>query len=133
MTKVFTNGCYDILHRGHIELFEYARSLGDYLVVAIDSDTRVKTNKGPNRPHNSQSDREYVLRALKSIDDVVVFDSDEELSNIIQNYCPSFMVVGSDWRGKKVIGQEHARELIFFERIDGYSTTKTIQNLVNRR
>ena len=57
----------------------------------------------------------------------------EELINIIKNYCPAYMIIGSDWRGKKVIGQEHAKELIFFERIDGYSTTKTIQNLANRR
>ena len=128
MKIVWTNGCFDILHVGHIELFKYASSLGDALIVGIDSDRKVAEAKGPTRPFNSQTDRMKILRAIKYIDDIIIFDSTEELSETIRKVSPDIMVIGSDWEGKKVIGQEHTKELKFFDRIDGYSTTSILEN-----
>jgi len=114
-------------------MFKHAKMLGDCLVVAIDDDVRVKEYKGHDRPFNSQSDREYILRSLKFVDDVIVFGSDQKLIEIIQYLEPDIMMVGSDWRNKKIIGSEHAKEVIFFERINEYSTTKIIQHFASRR
>ena len=101
MRTVFVNGCFDILHRGHIELFKYAKSLGDYLLVAIDSDERIKEHKGPRRPHNNIGDRKAVLSSIKFIDEVTCFASDVELEEIVKKLAPDNMIVGSDWQGKK--------------------------------
>jgi D-beta-D-heptose 7-phosphate kinase/D-beta-D-heptose 1-phosphate adenosyltransferase len=131
-TTVFVNGCFDILHKGHIELFKYAKSLGDVLIVGIDSDERIKQHKGNDRPINNYDTRRTILLALKYIDEVYIFDSDKELTDLIKNVKPDIMVVGSDWKDKNVIGSEHAKDVKFFERIPEYSTTKTIQSIVNR-
>jgi len=129
MTKiVWTNGCFDILHIGHVELFKYAKSLGDALIVGIDSDKKVTQDKGVGRPFNTALDRMKILRAIKYIDDVFVFDTPQELSDIIKKLSPDVMVIGSDWKGKKVIGEEHTKELRFFDRITGYSTTDILEN-----
>ena len=133
MTKVFVNGCFDILHPGHIELLRYARSLGDTLTVAIDSDDRVAKLKGPQRPINGSDIRATMLSAIRYVDNVMIFCSEEELDAIIQNYRPDIMVVGSDYRNKKVVGSQHAGLLKFFDKIDGFSTTKTIKDIDNRR
>ena len=124
--KVWTNGCFDILHRGHVELFEYAKSLGDELIVGIDSDEKVKKDKGEDRPINSLDDRAIILQSIKYIDRVIEFDSTDELRNLIKDIKPDIMVIGSDWRGKDVIGQEFTDKLVFFDRIKGYSTTDII-------
>ena len=124
--KVWTNGCFDVLHRGHIELFMYAKSLGEELIVGIDTDKKVKLDKGKDRPINNLQDRMFTLQSIKYIDKVVPFDSTEELRKTIRWYKPDIMVIGSDWRGKDVIGQEFADKLVFFDRIDGYSTTDII-------
>ena len=129
MKKVFVNGCFDVIHRGHIELFCEAKSLGNKLLVAIDSDKRVSDLKGPTRPINKQEDRKFILESIKYIDDVVIFDSEDNLIKIIKQYEPDIMMVGSDYKDKKVIGSSHANKLVFFERIDGYSTTKVLQNI----
>tara|TARA_B100000700_G_C15026550_1_gene848455 strand:- start:556 stop:954 length:399 start_codon:yes stop_codon:yes gene_type:complete len=128
----FINGCFDILHLGHIALFEFAKKQCDYLVVAIDSDDRVASNKGPNRPINTSTDREGMLRAIRYIDDVRVFSTDLQLTNLVKEIKPEIMIVGNDWEGKTVIGSEYAKQLKFFRKIDGYSSTKTIQNISNR-
>ncbi len=128
MKTVWVNGCFDILHRGHIELFKYAKSLGDYLVVGIDTDERVKKAKGIDRPFNNLEDRMVLLESIKWIDEVVSFDIDSELeSQITTNNC-SIMVVGSDWKNKTVIGAHLVEELFYFDRIANYSTTKILQN-----
>jgi D-beta-D-heptose 7-phosphate kinase/D-beta-D-heptose 1-phosphate adenosyltransferase len=132
MKKVFVNGTFDILHKGHLRLLHYSKSLGDVLYVAVDSDARVKTKKGTNRPINDENSRVEFLINLKNVDYGFIFNSDEELEYLIKEIEPDIMVVGSDWEDKKVIGSEFAKELKFFDRIDGYSTTRTIQDIIDR-
>jgi D-beta-D-heptose 7-phosphate kinase/D-beta-D-heptose 1-phosphate adenosyltransferase len=130
--RIIVNGTFDILHRGHLEMLQYAKSLGDYLMVAIDTDRRVKELKGPTRPVNNEKDRAYMLKSLKAVDYCWTFDSDNELREIIKIYSPDIMVKGSDWRGKDIVGGEFCKEIRFFERINDYSTTNTIQDIINR-
>lgn len=132
MKKIFVNGTFDVLHTGHLFLFQYAKSLGEYLIVAIDSDERVKEKKGPTRPINSLWERAFMLSNICSIDEVRTFNSDKELEELVEYYEPDIMVVGSDWKNKPVIGSQYAKELKFFDRIDGYSSTKIIQSIINR-
>ena len=132
MSVVWTNGCFDVLHRGHIELFKYAKSLGDYLVVGVDDDERVKGFKGPSRPVNCLEDRMEMLRSIKYIDSVVDFNSDEELDTKILLSGAELMVVGSDYENKHVIGSGHVKEVKFYRKIDGYSTTKILERSSSR-
>ena len=132
MTTVFINGTFDILHPGHIALLNTARSHGDYLVVAIDSDRRVQELKGISRPVNNQNDRRIMLSNLKAVDLVEIFDRDEELINIIKTYSPSIMFKGSDWKDQTIIGGHLVNHIEYFDRIDDYSTTNTIQHIINR-
>ena len=126
---VWTNGCFDVLHRGHIELFKYAKSLGDYLVVGLDDDARVRASKGDNRPINNLEDRIEMLRSIKYIDDVVWFGHDDELDTQVLLSGAEVMVVGSDYKDKKVIGSRHVKEVKFFDRVGGHSTTKMVEKL----
>jgi len=128
MTVVWTNGCFDVLHRGHIQLFEYARHMGDKLIVGIDSDVKVANDKGPNRPINTQEDRKYLLESIRHIDEVKVFNSSAELEGFIKQINPDIMVIGSDWKEKKVVGAEFAKKVLFFDRIGNYSTTNILEN-----
>ena len=132
MKIIFVNGCFDVLHPGHIQLFKYAKSLGDYLIVAIDSDKRVSEMKGPERPIFSQSDRSQTLEAIRYIDVVHIFDSKEDLENLLKSIAPDIMIVGSDWKCKEVVGEQYAKTVQFFDRVGGYSTTKTLQGLTYR-
>ena len=128
----FVNGCFDILHVGHVKLFEYAKSFCDYLVVAIDSDERVRANKGATRPFNCLEDRKLMLSSLRFIDEVESFSTDEELASLVNNLAPDVMIVGDDYMDKRVIGSEHAKELKFYRKVDGYSTTKILESSVSR-
>jgi D-beta-D-heptose 7-phosphate kinase/D-beta-D-heptose 1-phosphate adenosyltransferase len=130
MKKIFVNGTFDILHEGHLQLLNYAKSLGDSLAVAIDSDERVKSLKGEDRPINTQKERANMLINLKAVDDVYIFDTDEELAHLVSIH--DTMVKGGDYRDKPVIGSDVCKELIFFDIIDGYSTTKKIQDITTR-
>lgn len=132
MRKVFVNGTFDLLHRGHLDLLNYAKSLGEYVIVGIDSDERVKQMKGSSRPINCLMDRAHMLANLKSVDEVRFFGSDNELEGLVKEVKPDIMVVGSDWKGKSVIGSYWAAKLIFFDRIGEYATTKTIESIINR-
>jgi len=131
MTRVFVNGTFDILHVGHIELLEYAQSLGNEVIVGIDSDERVRRLKGHSRPINNQFERTKMLKSLRAVSDVKVFETDTELRNLIAD-C-DVMVKGADWQGKPIVGEEVCKRIEFFERIDGYSTTKKIQDIIDRR
>jgi rfaE bifunctional protein nucleotidyltransferase chain/domain len=129
--KIIVNGTFDILHRGHLEMLNYAKSLGDFLLVAIDTDRRVKELKGETRPINNQWDRMAMLENLKAVDSVKFFDSKEELIAIMEDYQPDIMVKGSDWQDKSVIGKQYATKIEFYDRTE-HSTTQIIQNIINR-
>lgn len=131
MNKIFVNGTFDILHVGHIKLLEYAKSLGDHLTVGIDTDDRIKIKKGPGRPINNEYERRTMLLALKCVDEVIVFGTDDELIDLVKN-C-DIMVKGSDYKGKSVIGEAHCKQVIYYDRIEEYSSTKKIQSIVDRR
>jgi D-beta-D-heptose 7-phosphate kinase/D-beta-D-heptose 1-phosphate adenosyltransferase len=132
MTKVFVNGTFDLLHRGHLELLNFAKSLGDKVYVGIDTDRRVSEKKGPTRPIYNQEERKFFLENLKSVHKVNLFDSDFELEAMVNFIQPDVMVVGSDWKNKSVIGSMYASKLVFFSRIGDYATTKTIQSIIDR-
>ena len=129
MKKVWTNGCYDILHVGHIKLFKYAKSLGDTLMVGVDSDSRVKELKGMSRPINNQYDRQEVLLSNQYVDEVVIFNSADDLRNLIKTNDIHTMVVGEEYRNKEVIGSEHCQEVMFFTKIKGLSSTQILDEI----
>jgi len=131
--KVFVNGTFDLLHRGHLELLNYARKQGDHVCVGIDTDDRVREKKGRTRPIHNQEERKFFLENLRSVDEVRFFSSDKELEGLVKSYQPDIMIVGSDWKDKSVIGSYWAAKLIFFDRIGDYATTKTIQGITDRR
>jgi D-beta-D-heptose 7-phosphate kinase/D-beta-D-heptose 1-phosphate adenosyltransferase len=127
--RIFVNGSFDIVHPGHIHLLNYARSLGDQLLVAIDSDARIRQLKGGSRPVNTESERRLLLYNLKSVDTVMTFDTDQDLINIIKEYQPDIMVKGSDYRNQPIIGAEYCESIVFFDRIEQYSTTNKINQI----
>lgn len=126
---VFTNGCFDILHVGHIKYLQIAKSYGDLLILGLNSDRSVRELKGESRPINTQEDRAYILSALAVVDLVVVFDSEDELHNLIKQIKPDILVKGKDYEGKAIRGSEFAKEVRLVEFVDGKSTTKTINKI----
>ena len=129
MKRIIVNGTFDVLHPGHLAMLNYAKSLGDYLLVAIDTDERVKQLKGPKRPINNQHDRRLFLENLKAVDEVVFFNSREELIEIVKT-C-NIMVKGSDYKGKSVIGEQYCEQVFYYDRTE-HSTTKAIQDIISR-
>lgn len=130
MKKVFVNGTFDILHLGHLALLQYAKQQGNWLTVGIDSDRRVRELKGPDRPVNTQTERAAMLEAIRWVDEVKIFDTDQDLIDMIST--ADVMVKGSDYRGQPIVGQGLC-DIIFFERINEFSSTKKIQDIVGRR
>lgn len=127
MKTVMVNGTFDVLHPGHIALLNTARSYGDYLIVAIDTDRRVKELKGEQRPINNQTDRKIMLANLKAVDIVEFFDSTEELVNLMKLYKPDTYVKGSDWQhDRKSTAHQYCNNVIYFNRIGDYSSTNII-------
>ena len=127
MKTVFMTGTFDVLHRGHIEVLRYAKSLGDKLTVAVDTDARVKMLKGESRPIYSLEDRIFTLLSIRYVDNVVSFDSAEDLIELLKQANPDILLAGSDWKDKPGIGREYAKEVVYFDRIEPYSTTNTIK------
>ena len=132
MKTVWTNGCFDILHPGHMELFKIAKSLGDRLIVGIDEDKKVRMDKGFNRPINPLTFRKAMLEANKHIDVVISFGSRQELEQLIELYSPDILLVGGDWRDGDVVGREYAKEVRFLNRVGEYSSTEIIDKIVNK-
>jgi D-beta-D-heptose 7-phosphate kinase / D-beta-D-heptose 1-phosphate adenosyltransferase len=129
---IFTNGCFDILHAGHVRYLETAKSYGDILIVGLNSDRSVNALKGQNRPINSEIDRVYILAALEAVDYVFIFDEDTPY-NLIKAVKPNILVKGGDYEGKEVIGQDIADELKLVEFIDEKSTSNTIKKIQNTK
>jgi D-beta-D-heptose 7-phosphate kinase / D-beta-D-heptose 1-phosphate adenosyltransferase len=125
---VFTNGCFDILHVGHVKYLQIAKSFGDILIVGLNSDESVSRLKGPTRPVNIAEDRAYLLAALEAVDFVVPFEKDTPY-DLIKMIRPDVLVKGGDYEGKEVIGTEFAGELKLVDFVDGKSTTKTIEKI----
>ncbi len=125
---VFTNGCFDILHVGHINLLERSKALGDFLIVGLNSDNSVRSLKGNSRPINNENNRAYMLASLRSVDLVIIFDEEtpKELLSIIK---PSVLVKGSDYIEDQIIGREYANETIILPIIEGLSTTKILNRI----
>jgi len=132
LITVFTNGCYDILHPGHIDLFNYASTLGDRLIVCLDSDDRVRKNKGLCRPINTLAIRSKIISALKPVTSVISFDSDEDLCSIFDTYNADLLVIGEEYKYKNIVGEDFVKKVIFYERDTRYSTTNIIKNINNR-
>ena len=122
---VFTNGCFDILHMGHVKYLEKAKKLGDILIVGVNSDNSVKRLKGKNRPINPLNDRCCVISSLKSVDFVIPFEEDTPIE-LITAIVPDILVKGGDYKEKRVVGEEIAKELVLIDFIEGRSTSNTI-------
>ena len=125
---VFVNGTFDILHRGHLELLRYAKTRG-YVYVGIDTDECIKGKKGPTRPVHNEVERKFLLENLKTVDEVIFFSSEPEFETLIKSLKPDIIIVGSDWKEKSTIKSYYDGELIFFDRMEDYSTTKTIERI----
>lgn len=127
MVTVFTNGCFDILHAGHVEYLQKSRELGTKLIVGLNSDSSIKKLKGASRPINRQEDRKKVLEALRCVDEVIIFDEDSPYE-LIKRLQPDILTKGGDYTPDKVRSRELVKELIIIPFKDGYSTT----NIINR-
>ena len=125
---VFTNGCFDLLHAGHISYLETAKNFGDILILGLNSDRSVTSLKGMGRPINLEADRAYILAALEVVDYVVIFDEDTPYE-LIKSIKPHILVKGGDYEGKEVVGQDIADELKLVEFVHGKSSTKTIEKI----
>jgi len=129
---VFTNGCFDLLHPGHVLLLEQARSLGDVLIVAINSDASVKGNKGPGRPVTAESERAEILAALAAVDFVVIFDEPTP-RELIAQILPHVLVKGSDWGENEIVGREEVEaaggRVVSIPLKTGYSTSNLIDRI----
>ena len=127
---IWVNGCFDILHSGHIELLEYAKSLGDFLIVGLDSDERVRKLKGKHRPLIPLHDRKTIIESLKPVDHVVFFDSNKELEFLIQHNYIDTMVVGEEYKDKEVVGGQYALNIYYFKLKKGRSTTSIVNKVL---
>lgn len=128
---VFTNGCFDILHRGHTQYLAFAKAQGDALVVGLNSDASVRRAKGPTRPVNNEQDRAFVLGSLRAVDFVVIFDEDEP-RDLISQILPDVLVKGKDWAhyvsGRDIV-EAHGGKVVLADMVEGKSTTATIERL----
>ena len=126
---IFTNGCFDILHRGHVSLLKYCKTLGN-VIVGLNSDKSIKNIKGNERPFNNENDRKFILESLMYVDKVIIFNEDTPY-DLIKKIKPNIIVKGGDYSVESVVGNDLC-EVRIFNYVEGYSTTKTIQDIVNR-
>jgi D-beta-D-heptose 7-phosphate kinase/D-beta-D-heptose 1-phosphate adenosyltransferase len=130
--NVWVNGCFDILHTGHLNLLEYAKNLNNrsnHLIVGIDSDRRVKELKGEKRPINNEQERKRMLESLKFVDEVVIYNNEEEMCNFIKDYKIDIMVIGEDYKNKKVLCREYSKKDVDFFLKDCQSSTDIIEKI----
>ena len=129
---VFTNGCFDILHKGHAAYLNQAKSLGDILIVGLNSDRSVKVLKGAGRPVNNENDRAFLIDNLKSVDYVIIFDEDTPY-NLIKDIVPDYLVKGGDWKEEDIVGWDIVKaaggKVMSLDYVDNYSTTNTLKKL----
>ena len=129
MTKVWINGTFDVVHLGHIKMLQRGADLGDFLIVGIDSDRRVSELKGETRPINKLVSRMTLLESIRYVDRVLSFDSDDELENLIKTIRPQIMVIGEEYKDKRIIGKEFVGEIVYFPKLEGFSSTDIISKL----
>ena len=129
---VFTNGCFDILHRGHVTYLEFARAQGDGLIIGLNADSSVRRSKGPSRPINCEEDRAFVLSALRCVDGVILFEEDEPKA-LIEKVLPHVLVKGKDWAhyvsGRDIV-EAHGGKVVLADMVEGRSTTNTIDRVL---
>ena len=126
---VFTNGCFDVLHRGHVEYLKQSRKLGKRLIVGLNSDESVKRLKGSNRPINNEEDRKAILLALRFVDEVIIFDEDTPL-RLIQVLRPDIITKGADYKPEQVVGYTFVKQTVIIPFLDGYSSTRIINETI---
>lgn len=126
---VWTNGCFDVLHRGHLKLLEFAKKQGDVLYVGLDADYRITQAKGEGRPYNNWETRCEIMKAIRWVDKVVMFDTDYQLEKLIEKYKPDVMVIGDEYQDKRIIGKEFCEKITFFPLFNGLSSTSIINNI----
>ena len=133
---VFTNGCFDVIHKGHVTYLNEAKSLGDHLIVGINSDDSVKRLKGKDRPVNNEYDRAFVLDNLKSVDDVLIFNEDTPY-DIIKEIIPDLLVKGGDWKEEDIVGSDIVKmnggKVISLQFVNNYSTTNILEKIEKLR
>ena len=127
MKKIWVNGTFDVLHIGHIRLMLHGASLGT-LRVGIDTDERVRSKKGVERPFNTLADRMEFVSAIRGVESVVSFGTDDELIERIKVWGPDILVIGNDYKYHQIIGVEYVPKIEFFDKIEGFSTTKILKN-----
>ena len=131
--RIVINGTFDIIHLGHLRLLSYAKThINSFVYVLIDSDRRIKELKGSDRPVHTEYERSSMLVSLRYVDRVDIFDTDQELIDYIKKFQPDLMIKGSDYKNKQIIGAEYCKEIRFYDRLESYSTTRTIQRISNR-
>ena len=123
---VFTNGCFDILHAGHVRIIEFSKSQGDLLILGLNTDASIKRLKGPSRPINKEKDRAIVVSALQAVDGVVLFKEDTPL-NLIKTIKPDILVKGADYTKENVVGRKYAGKVVLCPLVKGKSTTNIIK------
>lgn len=134
---IWSNGCYDILHIGHFRLLDRCRRMADEtgcsFFVGIDSDKRVRELKGGSRPINCEDIRAEALLSVRGVDRVFVYDTAEELQNLLRTLSPNAIVIGDDYKEKPVVGSEYAKKVVFFTKVSGYSTSETLSKIASAR
>jgi len=124
---VFTNGCFDVVHRGHVELLKYCKDIGSRVIVGLNSDESVKRLKGSERPYFNEQDRKLLLETLNCVDEVYIFDEDTPY-NLICELKPDIIVKGGDYVPSEVVGNDIS-DVIIFNFVNGYSTTKILDKM----
>lgn len=130
MNIVWVNGCFDLLHLGHLSLLRFAKSKGDLVYVGLDSDARVRERKGLSRPINNEFTRFAILSSIVFVDKVFIYDTDYQLESLIKGFAPKVMVIGREYEKKRIIGHQYCENVTFFDTMDGLSTTNTINKIL---